>query len=49
MEAGRLADLLVVDGDPVADLRALRAVRHVLRDGRFVGGRHRVEPDWPAD
>jgi imidazolonepropionase-like amidohydrolase len=46
--AGRRADLLIVDGDPVADLRALREVRHVLRDGRFVGGRQRVEPEWPG-
>ena len=49
VEAGHRADLLIVDGDPIADLRALREVRHVLRDGRFVGGRHRVEPEWPSE
>lgn len=48
VEAGRRADLLVVDGDPVADVRSLRDVRHVLRDGRFVSGRLRVVPEWPS-
>jgi imidazolonepropionase-like amidohydrolase len=33
LEPGRRADLLVVDGDPAADIRALRAVRGVLKDG----------------
>ncbi len=36
--AGKLADLVVVDGDPTQDLRALRRVRAVI-----VGGRVRVE------
>jgi imidazolonepropionase-like amidohydrolase len=49
VEVGRRADLLIVDGDPVADVRALRDVRHVLRDGRFAGGRHLVRPEWPSD
>ncbi len=33
VEVGKLADLLVVDGDPAIDLRALRAVRWTVRDG----------------
>ncbi|GLW10684.1 amidohydrolase [Microtetraspora sp. NBRC 13810] len=36
VEAGRAADLLVVDGDPLARLDALRAVVMVLREGRIV-------------
>jgi imidazolonepropionase-like amidohydrolase len=48
VDPGRRADLLIVDGDPVADVSRLRDVRHVLRDGRFVGGRLRVVPEWPA-
>jgi imidazolonepropionase-like amidohydrolase len=48
VEPGRLADLLIVEGDPTADLTALRHVRHVLRNGRFVGGRRLVDPEWPA-
>lgn len=48
VQAGRFADLLIVDGDPIADLTVLRRVLHVLRNGRFVGGRHHVQPEWSA-
>jgi imidazolonepropionase-like amidohydrolase len=34
---GWQADVLVVDGDPLADLEALRRVRHVMVDGRSTG------------
>ena len=33
---GRLADLVVVDGDPLADLAALERVRVVVRDGEVI-------------
>lgn len=33
---GRAADLLVVEGDPIADIAAVRSVQLVLRDGRVV-------------
>ena len=33
LEAGKLADVLVVDGDPLEDLRALTSPRLVLREG----------------
>ncbi|MGH3938815.1 MAG: amidohydrolase family protein [Pseudonocardiaceae bacterium] len=33
---GRAADLLVVEGDPLADIAAVRSVQLVLRDGRIV-------------
>ncbi|MCB0996800.1 MAG: amidohydrolase family protein [Acidimicrobiales bacterium] len=39
VEVGRLADLVVVDGDPSADISVLterRNLRHVVKDGRFV-------------
>jgi imidazolonepropionase-like amidohydrolase len=38
IEAGRLADLVVVDGDPVADLAALRQISLVLLGGQRVAG-----------
>ena len=38
LEAGRLADLVVVDGDPLADLAALRNVVLVLLGGERVAG-----------
>ena len=36
LEPGKLADVLVVNGDPLADLRALTQVRLVLRDGVII-------------
>ncbi|MDQ5818690.1 MAG: amidohydrolase family protein [Actinomycetota bacterium] len=38
LEPGKRADLLAVDGDPTADILALREVRLVLRDGFRVEG-----------
>lgn len=34
IETGKLADVLVVDGDPLANIDALRRVRYVFVDGR---------------
>jgi len=42
IEAGRLADLLIVDGDPLADIRMLQdhgKLAMVLKEGRPVAGR----------
>lgn len=36
IEPGKRADLLVVAGDPLSDIRALREVRHVFRNGRLL-------------
>lgn len=36
LEAGKLADLIVVDGNPLDDLRALRNVRVVVKAGQVV-------------
>lgn len=33
---GKVADLLLVEGDPIQDIRALRRVRRVYRSGRLV-------------
>ena len=34
VEAGKRADLILVEGDPLADIRALRRVSRVITDGR---------------
>src|SRR5690606_17441317 len=36
VEAGRRADLLVLDRDPLEDIRATRSLRHLLQGGRWV-------------
>lgn len=36
IEAGKAADLVVIDGDPLDDIGAIREVVMVFRDGRLV-------------
>jgi imidazolonepropionase-like amidohydrolase len=36
IETGKAADLLVVDGDPLHDITALRSVRQVFQSGALV-------------
>jgi len=36
VERGKLADLLIVEGDPLADIRAMRNVKRVMLGGRWV-------------
>lgn len=36
IEAGKLADLVVLDADPLADITNIRKVRTVVRDGRVI-------------
>ncbi|MBU1878322.1 MAG: amidohydrolase family protein, partial [Chloroflexi bacterium] len=38
LEAGKVADVLVVDGDPLADLGALANVRLVIHNGVVIRG-----------
>jgi len=50
LAAGRWADLLVVEGDPLADIRLLQQperIRGVFRDGRLVVDRG-LRPPVPA-
>jgi hypothetical protein len=35
IEAGKLADVVLVDGDPAADVASVRRVRTVIKDGRI--------------
>jgi len=36
LEVGKLADILVVDGDPLTDIHALTKVHLVLREGKSI-------------
>ncbi len=36
LEAGKQADLIAVEGDPLADVRVLKSMRFVMKDGRVV-------------
>jgi len=36
VERGKLADLLIIDGDPLADIRNLRSVLTVIQEGRVI-------------
>lgn len=45
VEAGKLADLLVVDGDPLADIRVLQEIskiKYVIKGGKVVMARKTV-------
>jgi len=39
LEAGKLADLVAVDGNPLEDISTMEKVQGVIRDGRLLGGR----------
>ena len=43
VEAGKLADLVVLDADPLADIGHVRAVWGVVRGGRWLAGEARSE------
>jgi len=48
LELGKLADILVVDGDPLADLNALARVQLVMKGGSIVRATGRfatMDPD----
>ncbi|HEY6481400.1 MAG TPA: amidohydrolase family protein [Streptosporangiaceae bacterium] len=45
VEAGKVADLLLVDGDPTADIGALTQVAAVMRAGRLVHRALRLAPE----
>ncbi len=46
LEPGKLADLLVLDGDPLANIRNTNTVRHVMRNGRLYDG-NTLDEQWP--
>ena len=57
LEAGKLADLVVLNADPLADIRNTKAIRYVMKNGRLydadtldeVWPRKRPRPPAPSD
>jgi imidazolonepropionase-like amidohydrolase/Tol biopolymer transport system component len=48
IEAGKLADLVVLDGDPLAELKNTNTVRYVMKNGRLYEGATLNEL-WPTE
>ncbi len=46
LEAGKMADLVILDQDPLADIRNTTAVRYVVRDGMVYDG-ETLDRVWP--
>jgi cytosine/adenosine deaminase-related metal-dependent hydrolase len=47
IEPGKLADLVILDRDPRADIHNARAVAQVMRDGRLYDGAT-LDQLWPT-
>lgn len=46
LEAGKLADLLVLDGDPLTDIKQTNTIRYVMKNGRLYAG-DTLDELWP--
>lgn len=46
IEAGKLADILVLDADPLADLRNTNSLRYVMKNGRLYDA-GTLDEVWP--
>ena len=46
LEGGKLADLIVLDGDPLANLRNTNTIRYVMKNGRLYEG-ETLNEIWP--
>ncbi|MBA3297915.1 MAG: amidohydrolase family protein, partial [Acidobacteria bacterium] len=47
LEVGKLADLVVLDRNPLADIRHTNTVRYVMKNGELYEG-ETLEQIWPA-
>ena len=46
LEAGKLADLVVLDKDPLQDLKNTNTIRFVMKNGRLYDG-NTLDEIWP--
>ena len=46
LEPGKLADLIVLDKDPLDNLRNSRAIKYVMKNGRLYDG-NTLDEVWP--
>jgi imidazolonepropionase-like amidohydrolase len=46
LEAGKLADLIVLDRDPLADIKNTNSIRYVMKNGRLYEG-ETLNEIWP--
>jgi len=44
VEVGKVADFVVIEGDPLADIAATRNIRMVIMDGKVVDTKY--DPNW---
>jgi len=47
LEAGKMADLLVLDRDPIEDIRNTNTIRYVMKNGLLFDG-NSLDQIWPA-
>ena len=48
IEAGKMADILVLDAIPLADLRNTTSLRYVMKNGRLYDG-NTLNEVWPRE
>lgn len=47
IESGKLADLIVFDRNPLADIRNTLSIRYVMKNGELYDG-HTMDTVWPT-